>query len=146
MRFQNWTQFSSSNLQSPACFGFLSDFCFSPSHNKVLHSQIFEIRTISLLVEMFALVVFENGRNWPFNSVLLWQVQCTVCPKLLANPGSLRNHMKLHTGEKPHICQHCGKRFSQKGGVSGSGPILALKQLKMLIVCIYLFKASRFLN
>ncbi|XP_036952210.1 zinc finger protein 408-like isoform X2 [Acanthopagrus latus] len=43
------------------------------------------------------------------------RVQCTVCSKLLANSGSLRNHMKLHTGEKPHICQHCGKCFSQKG-------------------------------
>ncbi|XP_029317340.1 zinc finger protein 408-like isoform X2 [Cottoperca gobio] len=45
------------------------------------------------------------------------KVQCTVCPKLLANSGSLRNHMKLHTGEKPHICQHCGKCFSQKGNL-----------------------------
>uniref|UniRef100_A0A3P9CJ77 C2H2-type domain-containing protein n=1 Tax=Maylandia zebra TaxID=106582 RepID=A0A3P9CJ77_9CICH len=44
-------------------------------------------------------------------------VQCTVCRKLLANSGSLRNHMKLHTGEKPHICQHCGKCFSQKGNL-----------------------------
>ncbi|XP_054627784.1 zinc finger protein 408 isoform X2 [Dunckerocampus dactyliophorus] len=43
------------------------------------------------------------------------KLQCTLCPKLLANSGSLRNHMKLHTGEKPHICQHCGKSFSQKG-------------------------------
>lgn len=59
------------------------------------------------------------------NSFLLqlWQVQCSVCPKLLANPGSLRNHMKLHTGEKPHICHHCGKCFSQKGkaGCSPAG-------------------------
>ncbi|XP_040893077.1 zinc finger protein 408 [Toxotes jaculatrix] len=45
------------------------------------------------------------------------KVQCTLCPKLLANLGSLRNHMKLHTGEKPHICQHCGKCFSQKGNL-----------------------------
>ncbi|KAM3625196.1 uncharacterized protein V6R79_008473 [Siganus canaliculatus] len=45
------------------------------------------------------------------------KVQCTVCSKLLANSGSLRNHMKIHTGEKPHICQHCGKCFSQKGNL-----------------------------
>ncbi|XP_071345748.1 zinc finger protein 408 [Trachinotus anak] len=45
------------------------------------------------------------------------KVQCTLCPKLLANFGSLRNHMKLHTGEKPHICQYCGKCFSQKGNL-----------------------------
>uniref|UniRef100_A0A672FPH3 C2H2-type domain-containing protein n=2 Tax=Salarias fasciatus TaxID=181472 RepID=A0A672FPH3_SALFA len=45
------------------------------------------------------------------------KVQCSVCPKLLANSGSLRNHMKLHTGEKQHICQHCGKCFTQKGNL-----------------------------
>ncbi|XP_056134706.1 zinc finger protein 408 isoform X2 [Lampris incognitus] len=45
--------------------------------------------------------------------------QCTVCSKLLANPGSLKNHMKLHSGEKPHICQHCGKTFRQRGNLQG---------------------------
>ncbi|XP_035010956.2 zinc finger protein 408 isoform X2 [Hippoglossus stenolepis] len=43
--------------------------------------------------------------------------KCTLCPKLLANFSSLRNHMKLHTGERPHVCQHCGKCFSQKGNL-----------------------------
>ncbi|XP_060899646.1 zinc finger protein 408-like isoform X5 [Labrus mixtus] len=45
------------------------------------------------------------------------KVQCPLCPKLLANGGSLRNHMKLHTGEKSHNCQHCGRSFSQKGNL-----------------------------
>ncbi|XP_077476769.1 uncharacterized protein LOC144089580 isoform X7 [Stigmatopora argus] len=45
------------------------------------------------------------------------KLQCSLCPKLLANSGSLRNHMKLHTGEKPHICQQCGKSFGQKGNL-----------------------------
>ncbi|XP_060924487.1 zinc finger protein 408-like, partial [Limanda limanda] len=45
------------------------------------------------------------------------KVQCSLCPKLLANLSSLRNHMKLHTGERAHVCQHCGKSFSQKGNL-----------------------------
>ncbi|KAM9861105.1 uncharacterized protein ACBR49_003465 [Aulostomus maculatus] len=45
------------------------------------------------------------------------KLQCTLCPKLLANTGSLKNHMKIHTGEKPHVCQHCGRCFSQKGNL-----------------------------
>ncbi|XP_077419330.1 uncharacterized protein LOC144050166 isoform X2 [Vanacampus margaritifer] len=44
--------------------------------------------------------------------------KCTLCPKLLANSGSLSNHMKLHTREKPHVCQHCGKSFNQKGNLN----------------------------
>lgn len=46
------------------------------------------------------------------------KVQCSICSKLLANSGSLRNHMKIHTGERPHSCQYCGKSFSQSGNLA----------------------------
>ncbi len=37
-----------------------------------------------------------------------------MCDKKLQTRTSYRNHMKRHTEEKKHVCEHCGKRFFTK--------------------------------
>ncbi|XP_018417631.1 PREDICTED: zinc finger protein 408 [Nanorana parkeri] len=44
-------------------------------------------------------------------------LSCTVCNKQLANSCSLRNHMLVHTGEKPYTCPDCGSSFRHKGNL-----------------------------
>lgn len=41
--------------------------------------------------------------------------KCEECGAHLKNIWSLREHMMIHTGEKPHICQACQKSFRNRG-------------------------------
>lgn len=41
-------------------------------------------------------------------------VVCEICNKELADPSSLYRHRKIHTGEKPHNCPFCEKKFIQR--------------------------------
>ncbi|XP_063800607.1 zinc finger protein 408 [Pseudophryne corroboree] len=45
-------------------------------------------------------------------------LHCRVCNKQLANSCSLRNHMLVHTDEKPYACSHCGRAFRHKGNLN----------------------------
>lgn len=44
--------------------------------------------------------------------------KCHICQKQVKTIHSLRRHMKIHSGIKPHSCSICGKRFLEQGNLT----------------------------
>ena len=40
------------------------------------------------------------------------RLKCKYCGKFFKHGHYLKDHINTHTGERPHICEHCGKTFA----------------------------------
>ena len=43
--------------------------------------------------------------------------KCHLCPKAYGMKHALNQHMYVHTGERPHVCQYCGDTFNDQSNL-----------------------------
>lgn len=78
------------------------------NHIDIIHLQN---KPHACTVSIFKKLVFIKNLNYTY---LLMFTHFQECPKRYLYPAQLRQHMTIHTGERPYVCPYCPKSYRAK--------------------------------
>lgn len=70
------------------------------------------------------------------------KIACQECGATFACTANLRNHMRIHTGERPFVCEECGASFTQRSNMRSHKRVHTGERPYMCGICGQTFARS----
>lgn len=70
------------------------------------------------------------------------KIACQECGATFACGANLRNHMRIHTGERPFVCEECGASFTQRSNMRSHKRVHTGERPYMCGICGQTFARS----
>ena len=123
-------------VQMKSNVGFVANLPFSKAKKVLVHAYLqFTIHNLSIKYIVYKLIPITDGEVGHITGQLRHHLKkvhkvvietiakssdperfkCKYCGRIYNQKAYLKDHINTHTGERPHICNYCGKGFASSG-------------------------------